>query len=350
MALAFQQPVDIANRAIQHVGARRINLMTDLSKQAKEMNFCYDKLRVAELRRAVWRFATRRVTLHVLTQNTLRFIPPTWLAGTTYVLGDVVQDANGVYWVSKIAANVGNTPGAYTAGTPAKWEQCFLSMFADQYGSTTVYNAGDIVYKSGPIFYIQTNNNVSGNDPAVNTGNVWKTLTGTGNVAPFYPMPVGVSMTVDGLARNIFPLPNGFLRLAAVDPKFAAGSVLATSGGVQDSDWQLEGDYIVSASASNILLRFVGDVSDVTFMDPLFCEGLAARMGYETCETLTQSNVKQQAIAQAYQRFISDARMINAIEIGDTEGREEEYRVTQGPQGVVENVVSPPAGSAPAGA
>ena len=61
----FLTPVDIANRALQHLGAKRINTtygFTEDSRNASEIASCYDKLRRAELQRNVWTKATSGVT------------------------------------------------------------------------------------------------------------------------------------------------------------------------------------------------------------------------------------------------------------------------------------------------
>ena len=332
----FIAPVDIANRGIQRVGLRKINLMTDTTVQAVEMNACYDKLRRAELRRAVWRFSTRRAPLQPITATSQRFIPAPWLVGTTYAAGAVVKDSNGIYWISVVAGNVGNTPGTAPAlGVPTFWQQYFGPVVCDLWSGTTAYNAGDLVYKSGPVFYLCTANNSLNQDPV--GGAPWVVMPGSPtNRAIVLLQPAGPGLTVNGQARNMFPLPYGYLRATYQDPKVAGSSVNATSGGLQFSDWQFEGDYIISASTTALLLRFVADVQDVTAMDDLFCEGLAARMAFETCERLTNSNVKLQAIGQAYTKFIRDARLINWIETASTEKEEDEYELTSGPQNVTE--------------
>ncbi len=55
--------VDIANRALQMLGAKRIIALTDDSKNARAANFCFDILREAELRKHPWMFAIRLVSL-----------------------------------------------------------------------------------------------------------------------------------------------------------------------------------------------------------------------------------------------------------------------------------------------
>ena len=344
--MPFTSAVDIANRACQHVGARRIVALTDASKQAQEINFCYDKLRAAELRRSTWRFATRRATLYPLASTSYRYVPSVYASGTTYAAGMVVQDTTGVYWISMAASNTGNTPGLPIIGQPPYWQQYFGPIVAPLYSASVTYNAGDLVHDATPYFYVSLANNNLNNTPS--GGAPWVKDTNTPNYLSLYLIePAGPGMTISNtggnpasFARTIFPLPNGYQRALQPDPKVASVSNLVTSAAVRYNDYQFEGNNIISASTTPILLRFVADVSDVSAMDPLFCEGLAARIAYEVCETITQSNVKLQAIAQAYQKFVKDARLINWIETGSTEAQEEEYELTTGPQGVME---TPPA-------
>jgi hypothetical protein len=62
-------------------------------------------------------------------------------------------------------------------------------------------------------------------------------------------------------------------------------------------------------------------------MDPMFCEGLAARIGLEICEEVTQSGEKLKTIASEYKLFMSEAREINGIEVGPVESPEDDYIV-----------------------
>ena len=59
-------------------------------------------------------------------------------------------------------------------------------------------------------------------------------------------------------------------------------------------------------------------------MDDLFCEGLAAKMGLEGCEEITQSTAKMQAVASKYNKYMNDARRANAIETGPIEPPEDD--------------------------
>lgn len=341
----FLTNVDIGNRALQHLGARQIASFAEVSKAANEVAFCYDKLRVAELQRSTWRFATRRVNLRAVTATaSYRFIPIVYSAATTYAAGVVVKDATGVYWISNVAGNLANTPGgATTAGYPAYWNQYFGPTVANLWDAAVTYDAGEVVYKTGSprAYSISSTNTNLNHDPA--SGAPWVSLlTVTADQLVTFFQPAGPAKTVSTRARNMFALPNGFLRALAPDPKVESRSNLATSAALQYGDLQFEGNYIISSRSDPILLRFVADVSNVLEMSPLFCEGLAARVAYELCETLTQSPGKLQAVGAAYSKFIRDARLVNWLETASTEPQEEEYELTHGPQPVIVSATSAP--------
>lgn len=78
------------------------------------------------------------------------------------------------------------------------------------------------------------------------------------------------------------------------------------------------------------MLRFVADMVDVPRMDALFCEGLAARIGLEVCEPITQSTSKMGAIKTLYDQVMSDARTVNGIETGAEEPPVDDYIACRG--------------------
>ena len=55
--------IDIANRALQKVGAKQIGSLTEGSVEADAVNSCYDILLNAELQTNAWKFALKRVQL-----------------------------------------------------------------------------------------------------------------------------------------------------------------------------------------------------------------------------------------------------------------------------------------------
>src|SRR5229473_401426 len=228
-SLGYQTAVDIANRALQHCRMKRIVAFTDSVANAKETGFVYDKLREAELRCNLWRFATKRAILrpiststavlatsidapsgttltftsttgatigpvfaangniasnttvtaktattvtlsqavtgdiplgHAVTfgPQTLLWTPPTYAAGTTYALGTVVVDANGEWWQSKVAGNVGNTP---VPG--ASWQHYTGADYLQPWSTTVPYFTGELVLASNNSVYLSlTSNNGNG--------------------------------------------------------------------------------------------------------------------------------------------------------------------------------------------
>ena len=140
----FFSPTDIGNRALQHVGAEMMDAtlgFDEVSKNAQQVSFAYGKLRRAELRRNVWRFATRRAVLRPIDTNTLMLSPNSWDAGTTYFTGSIVADASNNLWISRIPNNIDN------AVTDAvSWEPYFGPLSVTLYDSTKSYFSGELVY------------------------------------------------------------------------------------------------------------------------------------------------------------------------------------------------------------
>src|SRR5690242_8352988 len=97
---AFTSKTDIGNRALQHCGADRITAFDEDSKRASEVAFVYDKVRVAELQRNVWTFATRRASLRAVDTTTMLLVPALWMPSATYYRGCIVADATGNLWIS----------------------------------------------------------------------------------------------------------------------------------------------------------------------------------------------------------------------------------------------------------
>jgi hypothetical protein len=73
------------------------------------------------------------------------------------------------------------------------------------------------------------------------------------------------------------------------------------------------------------VFRFVADFQDVSLMDPLFCEGLAAGMAEDSCEALTNSTAKVNEIKATYKDKMGIAKTKNSIEQGAEEPPEDEF-------------------------
>lgn len=250
--------------------------------------------------------------------------PPTptpWNASTVYYGGQQVQ-YSGTFYTSVIEYNVGNTPQASVAA----------------WSATTAYTTGQQVTGSNNFIYQALSNN-SGNDPTTDGGVHWQPLNipnawtvSTANPSDINWLainasmknlilvyPIGSGPSSETFTKNVFHLPANYLRMAPQDPKAGSVSILGAPTGDIYEDWAFENSYIVSEDIGPIVLRFVADIVNVKEMHDLFCEGLANRMAYECCEKLTQSDAKKVQLGQAYNKFMTDARTVNAIETGADE-------------------------------
>jgi hypothetical protein len=207
------------------------------------------------------------------------------------------------------------------------------------WSSTTTYSAAQKVGGSDGNIYSSIAGSNIGNDPVAtngfwtNTGilNPWTTVNTFGTANDMWLQlsvaltdlqiiyPLGTGPASQDATRNIYRLPANYLRKAPQDPKAGSVSFLGAPTGLMYSDWNLQGDYIVSQEVFPILLRFVADVTDVRSFDDMFCEGLGARIGLEVCERLTQSTAKLSNIGAAYKVFMTEARTVNGIEVGAEE-------------------------------
>lgn len=101
-----------------------------------------------------------------------------------------------------------------------------------------------------------------------------------------------------------YPLPTGWLRLLPPDPV----------ANLESRDWVIEGQNIMSAYTAPLEVRIVMDTTDTSKFHPLFAEALAARMAWEMCEQLTQSNTKKADLQAGYKFAINNAKKQNAIQ------------------------------------
>ncbi len=139
----FLTTTDIANRALQILGATRIAdglLDSEDSKNASEMRFAYDKMRRVELRRNMWVFAIKNAVIRPMDTDTMLFNPPTYDATIYYQPGNVVTYASAL-WVTITPFNIANTPG-----TSNTWQPYFGPMTMEPYDSDDTYNTGELVY------------------------------------------------------------------------------------------------------------------------------------------------------------------------------------------------------------
>src|SRR5262245_40334006 len=108
----FFTPVDIANRCLQFCGATLLGPLgfTEDSKAAQQVSFTYGKVRRAELRRRVGRFATRRALLRSIDTDTMLLIPSLFNQAVSYFRGSIITDQTNNMWISRVSGNAGNDP------------------------------------------------------------------------------------------------------------------------------------------------------------------------------------------------------------------------------------------------
>ncbi len=342
--MPFTAPKDIANLALQSLGLPRIAALSENSKQANEMSALYDKIRQEELRSHVWSFATRRAALRPAIAGTSKQITfAAWASGTTYQKGDLVRDtttdagndATTALYVSLVAANLGNIPSSATkySGT---WAPYFGSVLAESYDATHTYSLSEMVFITTST-YLNLANGTIAMAPA--SGAPWTaaTLTGVTQNTLFIEYPM--TQVNSGVSRTAYQLPYGFLRIAPQDVKTAGVAYQTTGAGMQFSDWQFEGNYLLTAQATNsniaalgpLLLRFVADIMDVSRFDALFSRSFAARLAFEGCETLTGNPKLKQDMAAMYDRFIAEAKLTSMIEQGSSDPADAEYPLSRIP-------------------
>jgi hypothetical protein len=252
-----------------------------------------------------------------------------WDATVTYNSSDVVSYL-GAQWRSLIEVNTNITP----ADGPLEFD------------ISAVYATGQLAVGLDGYIYSSVSGNNRGHDPVLDTGVNW-TNTNVPNAwsrvpvqypssqkwLPIYASmqnlaftyPIGSGPSSQSTTSNVFRLPAGHIRKAPQNPKAGMISYLGAPGGAPPKDWTYEGQYIISRDVGPILYRFVADITLVTDMDEMFCEGLACRIGLEVCEPITQSTSKMTAIGTKYRVYMGDARIINAIEEGFEEPEEDDY-------------------------
>lgn len=261
--------------------------------------------------------------------------PSAWVSTTTYFKNQVAT-FNNVAYMSLIDLNLNNEPDL----APALWS------------SGTNYSTGQKVGGSDGMIYQSVGSGNVGHDPTTDQGVHW---TNTGVLNPWTTSFVGGSGSVNWLevgglevpagvalktlnilypegsgpatqytTRNVFVLPANYLRKAPQNPKKGV-PYLGGPSGVAFDDWLIEGPYLTTWYHGNIVFRFVADITDVSKMHTMFCEGIALRVGLEVCPGLTQSETKAREIAGKYQRWMTEAGEVDAIEEGYIDPPDDDY-------------------------
>lgn len=259
---------------------------------------------------------------------------PAYSATQSYETGDSVTSSS-VTYQSQIDFNLGNTPVAlWLVGTTYASAATVIGSDNHLYTSTGAGNVGH--NPVGNLGVNWTDGGVApwGIQPSTQDDNMtglnWLKL-GTATISAIEILYPANSGPLDQTStRNVFLLPNGFLREAPQDPKAGSTNYLGAPGALPYNDWVYGDGYLVSTEVNPICLRFAADVQDVSKMDSMFCELLAARLALEGNERVTQSSEKESIIGAKYKQFGSEARTVNGIEQGPTEPPEDDYLTCRG--------------------
>lgn len=79
-------------------------------------------------------------------------------------------------------------------------------------------------------------------------------------------------------------------------------------------DWQIEGDFILSADTSPLQLKYVRKVTDPNSYDSLFVEVYAVLLAIATCKEITGSESSKESLKNDYDALIAEAKRIGSIE------------------------------------
>jgi len=104
-------------------------------------------------------------------------------------------------------------------------------------------------------------------------------------------------------------LPADFLRLLRVHVGYSVP--LQATG---NPPYSIEANRILVDHAGPLPIQYVARVTDTGQFDALFVQVLAARLAFEACERLTNSNTKKQMLADDYAQALKTARRANAVE------------------------------------
>lgn len=99
-----------------------------------------------------------------------------------------------------------------------------------------------------------------------------------------------------------YGLPGDFLRLIRDDE---SGNTV---------DWKIEGDYILSADAAPLEIRYIARITDPAKFDSLFVDAFAAELAFQVCNEVTGSTGKRTDMRIERDDAVAEAKRVGAIE------------------------------------
>lgn len=111
---------------------------------------------------------------------------------------------------------------------------------------------------------------------------------------------------------NQYQLPNDFLKPVQIGEFYVVPGMSDYLSG-DDSPYAIEGRAILTDFSAPLNIRYVRDMTDYTLFDPLFIEAFAAKLAYEACYAITQSNTGREQAMDDYKMALLEASRSNAI-------------------------------------
>jgi hypothetical protein len=191
----FLTPVDVANSALDEVGADPIVALTDNTKRAAVVARNLDKLRQAELRRNVWRFSIRKAPLRAVDVTTMFPVWANYNAAKIYIAGSIVTAVDTRPYIARGPVPLATPPGSpneaywdlyFGPVTASPWIPGAATSGPNLWNSIVVYNVGDqVVGVDDKIYTSQTADNV-GNNPVTDEGIHWAATGVLGNTGGYF--------------------------------------------------------------------------------------------------------------------------------------------------------------------
>ena len=96
-------------------------------------------------------------------------------------------------------------------------------------------------------------------------------------------------------------LPEDYIRVVSLNDQYSG-------------DWVREGRHILYNSNADIQLRYVSDIEEIEFYDPLFIDAFVAELASRICYPIAQSSERLQMIQETAKHAIKLAKRSDAIE------------------------------------
>lgn len=116
-------------------------------------------------------------------------------------------------------------------------------------------------------------------------------------------LPASATAPIWGYARG-FPVPVDFIRFIGTRDE-PAYDIEADPSGTR---------WIVTDAVAPLNIIYIYDVTDTGRYPPSFVDAFAARLAFDVCEDITQSNTKGETNWQRYQAFLLKAKTVNGLQ------------------------------------